>query len=112
MKYYEDDYDAEETDPAKDETVRKPEIQLESLRGLDWLLALILGGVMSGLLTLWAFPGLSPDAWEDAAIGAGLRPMKAIFPGFWNAMAHGIYSLAGVYNTGHGNFRKTISRNL
>ena len=51
---------------------------------------------MSGLLTLWAFPGLSPDAWEDAAIGAGLRPMKAIFPGFWNAMAHGIYSLAGV----------------
>ena len=96
MKYYDDDYDAEETDPAKDETVRKPEIQLESLRGLDWLLALILGGVMGGLLTIWAFPGLSPDAWEDAAIGAGLRPMKAIFPGFWNAMAHGLYSLAGV----------------
>ena len=96
MKYYDEDYDVEETDPARDETVRKPEIQLESLRGLDWLLALVLGGVMGGLLTIWAFPGLSPEAWEDAAIGAGVRPMKAIFPGFWNAMARGIYSLAGV----------------
>lgn len=96
MKYYDDDYDDTEAYPVKDETVRKPEIQLESLRGLDWLLALILAGVMGGLLTLWAFPGLSPDAWEDAAIGSGLRPMKAIFPGFWNAIARGFYSLAGI----------------
>ena len=96
MKYYDDDYDVEETYPTKDETVRRPEIQLESLRGLDWLLALILAGVTGGLLTLWAFPGLSPDAWNDAAIGAGLRPMEAIFPGFWNAIARGIYSLSGV----------------
>ena len=96
MKYYDDDYEDEAAYPDKDETVRKPEIQLESLRGLDWLLALILAGVMGGLLTLWAFPGLSPDAWEDAAIGAGLRPMQAIFPGFWNAIARGLYSLAGI----------------
>ncbi len=96
MKYYDDDYDAEEAYPMKDDTVSRPEIQLESLRGLDWLLALILAGVTGGLLTLWAFPGLSPDAWNDAAIGAGLRPMEAIFPGFWNAIARGIYSLSGV----------------
>lgn len=96
MKYYDDDYDGEEAYPTKDETVRRPEIQLESLRGLDWLIALILAGVTGGLLTIWGFPGLSPDAWNDAAIGAGLRPMEAIFPGFWNAIARGLYSSAGV----------------
>ena len=96
MKYYDDDYDEEETAyPVKDETVRRPEIQLESLRGLDWLIALILAGLTGGLLTIWAFPGLSPDAWNDAAIGAGLRPMEAIFPGFWNAIARGLYTSAG-----------------
>ena len=96
MKYYDDDYDAEEAYPTKDETVRRPEIQLESLRGLDWLIALALAAATGGLLTLWAFPGLSPDAWNDAAIGAGLRPMEAIFPGFWNAIARALYSSAGV----------------
>ena len=96
MKYYDDDYEDTEAYPVKDDTVRRPEIQLESLRGLDWLLALILAGVMGGLLTLWAFPGLSPDAWDDVAIGAGLRPMRAIFPGFWNAIARGLYSFAGI----------------
>ena len=95
MKYYEDDYDDGEY-PLKDETVRRPEIQLENLRGLDWLLALVLSLVSGGLLTLWAFPGLSPDAWNDAAIGAGLRPMEAIFPGFWNALMRGLYSIAGI----------------
>ena len=77
MKYYEDDYDDAEAYPLKDETVRKPELQLETLRGLDWLLALILAGFMGGLLTLWAFPGLSPDAWDDAAI-APMRPEAAV----------------------------------
>ncbi|MBO7688855.1 MAG: tetratricopeptide repeat protein, partial [Kiritimatiellae bacterium] len=96
MKYYDDDYEDEAAYPDKDETVRKPEIQLESLRGLDWLLALILAGIMGGLLTLWALPGLSPDAWSEVAIGAGLSPMKAIFPGFWNAIVRGLYSLAGI----------------
>ena len=96
MKYYDDDYEDTEAYPAKDETVRRPEVQLERLRGLDWLLALILAGVSGGLMVLWAFPGMNPDAWGDAAIGAGLRPMEAIFPGFWNALARGLYSVAGV----------------
>ena len=72
MKYYDDDYEDTEAYPAKDETVRRPEVQLERLRGLDWLLALILAGVSGGLMVLWAFPGMNPDAWGDAAIGAGL----------------------------------------
>ena len=82
--------------PVDDETVRRPTIQQESLRGLDWLMAAGLALFTGGLLTLWAFPGLSPHAWEDMAIGAGIRPIKAIFPCFWTAIARGIYSMTGI----------------
>ena len=95
MKYYDDD-DSDDAYPHRDETVRKPEIQLESLRGLDWLLALVLAAVSGGLLAIWAYPGLNPDVWNEAASGAGLRPVEAIFPGFWNVLARGIYALAGM----------------
>lgn len=94
--YYEDDFAGDMAYPVDDETVRRPTIQQESLRGLDWLIAAGLALFTSGLLTLWTFPGLSPHAWEDMAIGAGVRPIKAIFPGFWTAIARGIYSVTGI----------------
>ena len=94
--YYEDDYDGDMVYPVDDETVRRPTIQQESLRGLDWFIAAGLALFTAGLLTLWAFPGLSPHAWDDMAIGAGVRPIKAIFPGFWNAIARGIYAITGI----------------
>ena len=94
--YYEDDFAGDMAYPVDDETVRRPTIQQESLRGLDWLIAAGLALFTCGLLTLWAFPGLSPHAWEDMAIGAGVRPIKAIFPGFWTAIARGIYSITGI----------------
>ena len=72
--YYEDDYDGDMAYPVDDETVRRPTIQQESLRGLDWFIAAGLALFTTGLLTLWAFPGLSPHAWDDMAIGAGVRP--------------------------------------
>jgi len=94
--YYEDDFAGDMAYPVDDETVRRPTIQQESLRGLDWLIAAGLALFTGGLLTFWAFPGLSPHAWEDMAIGAGIRPIKAIFPGFWTAIARGIYSMTGI----------------
>lgn len=94
--YYEDDVAGDMAYPVDDETVRRPTIQQESLRGLDWIIAAGLALFTGGLLTLWAFPGLSPDAWEDMAIGAGVRPIKAISPGFWTAIARGIYSVTGI----------------
>lgn len=96
MKSYEDDYDNDSTYSDKDDPGHKSEIKLESLSAIDWLFSLFLAGVSGGLMVLWAFPGLTPNAWNAAAIGAGLRPMESIFPGFWNAIARGIYSLAGV----------------
>ena len=94
--YYEDDFDGDMVYPVDDETVRRPTIQQESLGPLDWFIALCLSLFTGGLLTLWAFPGLSPHAWDSMAIGAGVRPIDAIFPGFWNAIARGIFSAAGV----------------
>jgi len=89
---YEDDYaDEESVDVQPRETAPIP-----ALDKLDYLLALGLGGVAVALLTLWAFPGLSPDVWDDAVVGAGLRPTAAIFPGFWRVIARGLYSINGV----------------
>ena len=96
MKSYEDDYDNDSTYSDKDDPGHKSEIKLESLSAIDWLFSLFLAGLSGGLMVLWAFPGFTPNAWDAAAIGAGLRPMESIFPGFWNAIARGIYSLAGV----------------
>ena len=94
--YYEDDVDGDMAYPVDDETVRRPTIQQESLRPLDWLIAAGLALFTGGLLSLWAFPGLSPHAWDSMAIGAGVRPIDAIFPGFWNCIARGIFSITGV----------------
>ena len=94
--YYEDDVEGDMAYPVDDETVRRPTIQQESLRPLDWLIAAGLALFTGGLLSLWAFPGLSPHAWDSMAIGAGVRPIDAIFPGFWNCIARGIFSITGV----------------
>ena len=90
---YEDDYADEEdsVDVQPRETAPIP-----ALDKLDYLFALGLGALSVVLLTVWAFPGLSPDVWDDAVVGAGLRPAAAIFPGFWRVIARGLYSINGV----------------
>ena len=96
---YEDDYDDEEESKAD----AKPQeaAPISSLDKLDYLFALGLGLFSVVLLTIWSFPGLTPDVWDDAVVGAGLRPTAAIFPGFWRVIARGFYSINGV---GLGNF--------
>ena len=94
---YEDDYEDEEesTESRPREVAPIPELDK-----LDYLLAFGLCALSVALLTVWAFPGLSPDVWNDAVVGAGLRPPAAIFPGFWRVIAHGLYAINGV---GFGN---------
>ena len=92
-RVYEDDYEDEE----KSAESRPREVApIPELDKLDYLLALGLGVVTVVLLALWAFPGISPDVWDDAVVGAGLRPTAAIFPGFWRVIARGLYSINGV----------------
>ena len=90
---YEDDYEDEEETVESQPREAAPIPELDKL---DYLIALGLGGVAVVLLTLWAFPGLSPDVWNDAAVGAGLRPTASIFPGFWRVIARGLYAINGV----------------
>ena len=90
---YEDDYEDEEETAESQPREAAPIPELDKL---DYLIALGLGGVAVVLLTLWAFPGLSPDVWNDAAVGAGLRPTASIFPGFWRVIARGLYAINGV----------------
>ena len=92
---YEDDYDDEEEENKPDAKPREA-APISSLDKLDYLFALGLGLFSVVLLTLWSFPGLSPDVWDDAAVGGGLRPTAAIFPGFWRVIARGFYSINGV----------------
>lgn len=59
----------------------------ERLRVMDWILALALAGLVFAGMSLYAFPGLVPEVWSDAAVAAGLRPPSDVFPGFWRVIA-------------------------
>ncbi len=90
---YDDEYDDDdEVAPAQ---ARDSE-PMPSLDGKDFLISVLLGLVSAALLTVWAFPGLNPDVWRDASEAAGLRPALAIFPGYWRALARGLYMINGV----------------
>ena len=71
-------------------------IPISELDKLDFIFAGVLGLLSVAFLSICAFPGLTPDVWDDAVVGAGLRPTAAIFPGFWRVIARGLYSVNGV----------------
>ena len=91
---YDDGYDEQEDSPIGANPLNTAPVP--ELDKLDYIFALGLGIVAVVLLSLWAFPGLSPDVWNDAIVGAGLRPTAAIFPGFWRVIARGLYAINGV----------------
>lgn len=91
-KYYDDDDDYEEETV---KIVQRATLPQWMLGKVDWLLALVLGGLVFAGLTLFPFPALSPDVWADAAVAARLRPPADLFPGFWRVLAGGFY-LGGI----------------
>ena len=92
-KYYDDEDDIDER-PGRTGTIRTF-LPPERMAGLDWVLAAVLAVLAFAGLTAFAFPGLSPDVWNDAAVAAGLRPPADLFPGFWRVLASALY-LKGV----------------
>lgn len=90
-KYYDEDEDEFERVP-EGRTAFLPAVRLQ---WWDWALALVVGGLTFVGLVAFAFPGLCPDVWNDAAVAAGLRPPQTIFPGFWRVIAQ-LFYLGGV----------------
>ena len=60
----------------------------EHLTLADWLVAVCLAVLVFIGLTVFALPGLTPVAWDSAAVAAGLRPPTDVFPGSWRTLAH------------------------
>ena len=46
-------------------------------------------------MLVWGVPGLDPSMWDEAAVVAGLRPPRTIFPGFWRFIAGWLFPLFG-----------------
>ena len=92
-KYYDEDEDEFEQESQKDE--QPSFLPAVRLQWWDWALALVVGGLTFVGLVAFAFPGLCPDVWNDAAVAAGLRPPQTIFPGFWRVIAQ-LFYLGGV----------------
>ena len=63
---------------------------------VDWTLSGLLTAAVAGLMMFWSFPGIYPDAWNDIAIAAGIRPATAVAPGIWHLIATGLFRGIGL----------------
>lgn len=61
----------------------------------DLVIAALVAVVVGGLLSLWAYPAIHPDAWGAAAIAAGARPPETPVAGLWTFIARGICHFLG-----------------
>jgi tetratricopeptide (TPR) repeat protein len=77
------------------QTAQRAFLPDERLRMADWLIAAALVVVVFAGMSVFAFPGLLPEVWNDAAAAAGLRPPSDIFPGFWRMIAR-VFFAGGV----------------
>jgi len=67
------------------------EYEQTRMRWEPWI-ALGVGGVVYGLLTLWSVPCLSPSVWDDVAAAAGLYPPANPFPGLYRLLVGLLFS--------------------
>lgn len=93
-KYYDEDEDDDYVEPSGKQEMHTF-LPAERLPLTDRLIAALLGGLVFLALCLFPFPGVSPEAWGDAAVAAGLRPPETIFPGLWRVVA-GVFYAGGV----------------
>ena len=67
----------------------------DKLSALDYLISGLLAIGVLALLLIWPFPGIYPDAWQDVAIAAGLRPAAEVCPGLWHLLASWLFKTFG-----------------
>jgi len=58
---------------------------------VEFLVALAVGGLVYGLLSIWSFPCLHPSVWDDVASAAGLYPPANPFPGLYRLVVGGLF---------------------
>ena len=68
----------------------------QKLSAGDWIAALAIGAFSALFLAIFSVPGLHPDAWNDCAVAAGLRPATSLCPGFWRLIAALFYKAGGI----------------
>jgi len=68
----------------------------EKIGFLDFIVAALLAVGVYMLQFLWAYPGIHPASWNQAAIAAGVRPAVNVVPGFWTSIAGWVFSHLGV----------------
>jgi len=99
MKHYEDD-DVED----REEGVRGVQLvddgtPTDRFGKGDWALAVGLGLGVFVLLSVWAFPGLSPDVWNPLVEAAGVRPAGDLCPGLWRGFTGFLCDTLGLART-------------
>ena len=67
----------------------------DKLSALDYLISGLLAIGVLALLLIWPFPGIYPDAWQDVAIAADLRPAAEVCPGLWHLLASWLFKTFG-----------------
>ncbi|MCQ2391807.1 MAG: tetratricopeptide repeat protein [Kiritimatiellae bacterium] len=65
---------------------------------VDYAVAFGVAVVIFSLMKIWAFPGVYPNAWEDVAVAAGLRPAANVAPGIWLGLATLLFRSVSVAN--------------
>lgn len=63
---------------------------------LNLAVAACVGLFAAVALVVWGIPGLDPSVWDEAAVVAGLRPARTVFPGFWRLLVGWFFPLLGV----------------
>ena len=83
----------------KDEETELPvsarSVPSDKLGPLDYLIAGVLALGVIALLLIWPFPGIYPDAWQNVAIAAGLRPAAVVCPGLWHLLSSWLFKTFG-----------------
>ena len=60
------------------------------------LLAILAGVLSVAAILVFGVPGLDPGLWEEVSVVSGLRPPRAIFPGFWRLTTAWLFPLLGL----------------
>lgn len=65
----------------------------------EWVLAIVLGLVVTVGLLVFSVPGLDPAQWQEASVAAGLVPPRDVFGGGWRYAVNGSVTVFGLVRT-------------